>query len=112
MMQGRWAHLLDEVSARAPATWLLVSGLTGVRASNAFRVSPESVAAANARLRQLAGERAARGQKVRFVDMQRVGKAAADFVDDGLHLSEKGYAEMAEVWGQALDQLLAATAGR
>lgn len=111
VMHGRWGALLDGVAARAPRARLVVATLAGVRAANAYRVSPESITAANARLRQLVADRAARGQKVQLVDMQaRVGKAAADFADDGLHPSDRGHAEMAEVWWQALDQLLPAAA--
>jgi lysophospholipase L1-like esterase len=50
-------------------------------------------------------DRAGRGRDVHLVDMHRVGRGAADFTDDGLHLSPRGYAEMAERWFEALRAL-------
>jgi lysophospholipase L1-like esterase len=103
VLAGRLSALIDGVLARSPRVQLLVATLAGVRAANAYRISPEAVAAANARIRAAVGERAARGQRVKLVDMHaRVGRAAADFGPDGVHLSERGYAEMAEVWWEAL----------
>jgi lysophospholipase L1-like esterase len=102
VIAGRLAALLDAARARAPRTRWLVAALLSVRPGNAYRIRPESVAAANLRLRAAVADRAARGQPVVFVDTQRVGQTAADFGDDGLHLSERGYTELAEVWLEAL----------
>jgi lysophospholipase L1-like esterase len=109
---GRLSALLDGVVARAPRAHLLVASLIGVRASNAYHLQPDSIVAANARLRAAVADRAARGENVRFVDLHaRVGQVAADFADDGLHLGERGYVQMAEAWFEALRPLLPA-AGR
>jgi lysophospholipase L1-like esterase len=107
VIAGRLAALIDGVTARAPRTHLLVASLAGVRATNAYRVAPESITAANARLRAAVAERAARGARVRFVDVHaRVGRTASHFAPDGLHLHERGHGEMAQVWWEALQPLL------
>jgi len=103
LVAGRLAALIDGIVARAPRTQLLVASLVGVRVPNAYHADPEAIAAVNARLHATVADRAGRGEKVRFVDLHaRVGRSAADFADDGLHLSERGYREMAEAWLEAL----------
>jgi lysophospholipase L1-like esterase len=106
VIAGRLAALLDAGTKKVPRARWLVAALPAVRPGNAYRVRPESIAAANARLRAAVADRAARGQPVSFVDTQRVGRAATDFADDGLHLSERGYSTLAEVWLEALRPLL------
>jgi acyl-CoA thioesterase-1 len=103
VVAGRLGALIDGVVARAPRTRLEVGSLAGVRADNRYRVRPDSVTAANTLLRAAVEARTAHGENVHFVDFHaRVGRAGADFADDGLHLSQRGYNQMAEVWLEAL----------
>jgi lysophospholipase L1-like esterase len=106
LIAGRLAALIDAAAVKAPRTRWLVALLVPVRGGNAFRVQPDSIAAANARIRAAVADRAGRGLPVRLVEMQRVGLDSADFARDGLHLSERGYAEMADAWLEALRPLL------
>jgi acyl-CoA thioesterase-1 len=104
---GRLASLIDGLGARAPRVRLLVGALVGVRPGNPYRIAPEAVTAVNAGLRAVVADRASRGLPVHLVDLHAgVGRAAADVLDDGLHLTQRGYDQMAEAWFDAL-----ATAG-
>jgi lysophospholipase L1-like esterase len=102
VLGARLAALLDAAAAAAPRTRILVATLAGVRAANAYRLRPETVAVANARIRAVVAERARLGRPVALVEMQAVGRAAADFGEDGLHLNERGAAEMAQRWLEAV----------
>lgn len=106
VVAGRLGALIDGVTERAPRTRVEVGSLTAVRADNGFGVRPEAVAEANALVRAAVEARAQRGDNVHFVDFQaRVGRSAEDFASDGLHLSERGYTRMAEVWLEVLRRL-------
>ncbi|HXU82915.1 MAG TPA: GDSL-type esterase/lipase family protein, partial [Polyangia bacterium] len=67
---GRLSALIDATISRAPRARLLVAALVG-----AAGIDPARVAAVNQALRQAVLDRAARGERVRFVDLAaRVGK--------------------------------------
>lgn len=107
---GRLGALLDGILARSRAQ-VLVGSLVGGRSGSP---DPQRFAAVNAGLRAAVQARAARGEPVHLVDLQaKVGRAAADFDGDGLHLSDRGYEQVAQAWFEALGPLLdgAATAG-
>jgi lysophospholipase L1-like esterase len=98
---GRLAALIDGALARAPRPRLLVASLVAAPGGGV-----ERVAAVNEELRAIIAARAARGEPVRMVDLHaRVGRAG-DFARDGLHLSEHGYEQAAQVWLEALEPLL------
>jgi lysophospholipase L1-like esterase len=93
---GRLSALIDATISRAPRAQLLVAALVG-----AAGIDPARVAAVNLALRQAVLDRAARGERVRFVDLAaRVGKS--ELAADGVHLTERGYERVAEVWLEAL----------
>jgi lysophospholipase L1-like esterase len=104
---GRLAALVDGITTRAPRVEVLVAAILGVRPGNQAGVPPDAVAELNSRIRALVAARAARGDRVRLVDIfGRVGRAPGDFVDDGLHLGERAYYQMADLWLEALRPLL------
>jgi lysophospholipase L1-like esterase len=106
---GRLAALIDGALSRAPRPRLLVGGLVGVRAG---APAAERFTAVNAGLRAAVQSRAARGEPVQFVDLPaRVGRTAADFSGDGLHLSSRGYDQLAQAWFEALGPLLGGATG-
>jgi lysophospholipase L1-like esterase len=104
---GQLGALIDAVLVRSPQAQLLVGSLVGVRPGGPSPIDRQRFTAVNAGLRAAVQDRAARGEPIRFVDLRAwVGRAAADFRPDGLHLSERGYEQLAQAWFEALGPLL------
>lgn len=97
---GRLTALIDGALARAPRARLLVASLVATPA-----LAPERTAAVNEGLRAAVAHRSSRGEPVRLVEMQPLGRAA-DLAADRWHLSAHGYEQMAQIWLEALESVI------
>ncbi|WP_216326696.1 DUF4038 domain-containing protein [Deinococcus aestuarii] len=97
---ARLGRLLDQISARRPNTWILVSSLPPLQNPDENR----RVGQYNAAIPGIAKSRADQGKKITFVN---VGAALtlADLAD-GVHPTVSGYNKLADLWYQALRQTL------
>jgi lysophospholipase L1-like esterase len=103
---ARLTALVDLVTTTAPDTLLVVAQIVPTR-EDALN---SDVEAFNAAVAGIVAERAAAGRHILLVDMYGAFTANADYkselLADGLHPSDAGYAVMAQVWHDAIDEFL------
>ena len=99
----RYAHLLDNCLAAAPAARVYIAAVNPVRESNDYHVPPRAVSQFSSRIQTLVSAAARRGLHATFIDLPaECGFGPEDYSSDGLHPSDRGYAKMARVWFRVL----------
>jgi lysophospholipase L1-like esterase len=102
----RMANLIDLITETAPSTLLVVAQLIPTRTDSLN----SDVQTLNASIKTLVSDRAKAGKHVLLVDMYSAFTANANYktewLFDGLHPTDAGYAVMAKVWYPAISGLL------
>ena len=96
----RLRDLVDQIVARVPRATILVSSLPPL----ADAADERQVRAYNAAIRRSVEGDAARGGRVRFVDMH--ARLTTGHLADGVHPNAAGYSRMAMAWASALRPVL------
>lgn len=101
----RLARLVDGLTAKYPATWVVVSTLLAQEGDDAEAVNAQIDTLFNARLAELVAERSIIGRRVALCD-QHAAVAAENLADDGVHPTADGYAQMAAAWFTAIRAIM------
>jgi lysophospholipase L1-like esterase len=97
-MATRLEALLDKIALNGPDALIVVAQITAARTDNDIRD------AYNAKIPGIVQSRAAKGQHIIGVDMNKI--PMADLQSDGVHPNDEGYAYMAGIWYAAIKDLL------
>jgi lysophospholipase L1-like esterase len=103
---ARLGALIDAIQRGAPDALVVLAQIVPTVSAT----KDADVVAYNAAMPALVAARAAAGKHIVLVDMhaafEKNPRFATEFMNDGLHPSDAGYAAMAEVWYAALGPLL------
>lgn len=101
---ARLGDLMDECIAACPDAVLVVATLTPLDNPLGDPTGENKTLAFNAALPAVVKQRSDAGSKVLLVDMQNsVNGLTADELVDGIHPDDEGYAKMADVWLDGLN---------
>ncbi len=98
LMATRLDALIDKLVTNSPDALIVVAQITTARTDNDTRD------AYNAKIPGIVQTRAAKGQHIISVDMNKI--PMADLASDGVHPNDQGYVYMAGVWYPAIKDLL------
>jgi lysophospholipase L1-like esterase len=93
---NRLSHLIDQITAKAPASRVLVASLTPLRDASANALAQQF----NAALPAIVQGQSKAGKNVRLVNIANSVSLAE--IPDGIHPNASGYSKMAVIWHNAL----------
>jgi len=103
---ARWAALIDLMTETAPETLIVAAKLIPTR-TDSLNVEIETF---NTAIEAIVNDRAAAGKHIIVVDMYSAFTANSNYMSewlfDGLHPNDDGYAVMADGWYEAISQYL------